>query len=158
MQRAVSDWQGICNIYFDYKSDFDELSPGSTVPDLDFVVRGINANGAFIAQAFFPGDPPMKRRVLVDPSYYHANFDRVGIFRHELGHVLGARHEHIWSNDEDCKGERVVEGYLGADSLTPYDRYSVMHYLCGNSSGTRELAFTSFDSLGARKLYGPPVH
>jgi len=157
VQKAAADWMGICNVKFEYMNNYDGLMPGSDLhDDLTFVVREFNAGGQFIAQSFFPGDPPYERRLLIDPSYYTTTVSKTGILRHELGHIIGCRHEHIRSKDSDCSGENIIEGYMSATYLTDYDRYSVMHYLCGGV-GDPELKFTAFDSAGARKLYGPPI-
>ena len=73
------------------------IMPSDIDPELVFTVRHVDAGGQFIAAAFFPTYPPLRRRVLIDPSYFadDLSFDRVGVLRHELGHVLGFRHEHI---------------------------------------------------------------
>jgi hypothetical protein len=152
MQAATGDWQEICGIQFEHRADLDQ-SPGTQNPGVLFTVREINANGQFIASAFFPTDPRNRRRVLIDPSYFNSNmtFDRVGVLRHELGHVLGLRHEHISSNaPAACPDEPL----FGITPLTAYDPQSVMHYFCGGV-GTRELLLTELDKIGVQKLYGP---
>lgn len=61
-----------------------------------FTIVGSPKNdGSNFARAFFPSDPPDKRRVKVyslafSPEYRMA---LVNVFCHELGHVLGLRHE-----------------------------------------------------------------
>ena len=95
MQKATGDWSQTCGVTFEHKVALD-TTPGTSVPaGVTFAVRGINTNGQFIASAFFPDDPLDRRRVLIDPSYFTTNFDKRGVLRHELGHVLGFRHEHI---------------------------------------------------------------
>jgi hypothetical protein len=156
---AAAAWEGTCGIRFEYVPQFDTHDDPSTPaneidPSLVFSVRYIDAQGQFIAAAFFPTYPPARRRVLIDPSYFSPtlSFDPVGVLRHELGHVLGFRHEHISSGapavcpDEDTKD--TVD-------LTAYDPKSVMHYFCGGV-GSRELRITDLDREGAQKLYGPP--
>jgi hypothetical protein len=111
--------------------------------------------GALIAAAFFPNDPVDRRRVIIDPVYYAADlgFDRVGILRHELGHVLGFRHEHIRSQAPPLCPDEETDGVL---NLTDYDPQSVMHYFCGEV-GSRELTITELDRIGAQVVYGPPL-
>jgi len=157
MKKATEDWMSICNIHFEYLSNYDQsVITDRPLEPLTFIVRQLNTGGAFLAQAFFPADSPKRRKVCIDPTFFNSNniVSKVGILRHELGHVLGARHEHIWSKENECKGENIFDGIRGAKQFTNYDPYSVMHYLCNKGNpGTLEL--TPFDISGAQKLYGP---
>jgi hypothetical protein len=94
--------------------------------------------------------------VLIDPSYFDAglSFNKVGVLRHELGHVLGFRHEHIRSGAPPACPD---EDLWGTIDLTQYDPQSVMHYFCGGA-GSPELALTELDRIGSQKLYGPPFN
>jgi hypothetical protein len=158
MQAAAQAWEGTCGIDFEYVPAHDEhpdpATPANQIdPSLVFTVRYIDAGGQFIAAAFFPTYPPARRRVLIDPSYFSADltFDPVGVLRHELGHVLGFRHEHIRSGAPPvCPDEDTIDTV----DLTAYDPKSVMHYFCGGV-GSRELRITDLDREGAQKLYGP---
>jgi hypothetical protein len=68
---------------------------------------------------------------------------------HELGHVLGFRHEHTRPEAAACFED---DNYR---PLTPYDSASVMHY--PQCNGTSEaLAFTAIDAQGIAALYGAP--
>jgi hypothetical protein len=151
MQAATRAWEETCGINFEYRNDLD--ASDSLRPPVVFPVRQIDASGAFIAAAFFPNDIANRRRLLIDPSYFTTGFDHVGVLRHELGHTLGFRHEHIRSlaprvcPDEDTTA--IIE--LGA-----YDPKSVMHYFCGGV-GSRDLAITDVDRAGSQKVYGPPL-
>jgi matrixin len=154
MERASASWEKTCGIQFDHnrsEDDIDTLQPRSVL----FTVREFNARGRFIAAAFFPDDPINRRRVLIDPSYYSVElrFDKVGVLRHELGHVLGFRHEHINSlAPPGCPDEDI----FGKIELTDYDPKSVMHYFCGGV-GSEGLEITEVDKRGAQKVYGPPL-
>lgn len=152
MRQATRDWEVTCGVQFDYRQELDDST--STRPDgVLFPVRGIDAEGAFIASAFFPDDPAFRRRVLIDPSYFTTSFDRVGVLRHELGHVLGFRHEHIRSGaPAACPDESV----FGTINLTDYDPQSTMHYFCGGV-GSRELRISEDDKIGSQKVYGLPL-
>ncbi|HLM60409.1 MAG TPA: hypothetical protein VK308_06385 [Pyrinomonadaceae bacterium] len=150
MQRAAWDWEGACGVKFEYRADLDE-SPTNTPDGVLFPVREVNANGQFIAAAFFPNDAPVRRRLVIDPSYYTTNFDPIGVLRHELGHVLGLRHEHIQSNAPPaCQGEDTGD----IIKLGDYDPQSVMHYFCGGV-GSLTLEITDLDRAGVQKIYGP---
>lgn len=153
MDEATKGWMRVCNIRFEYDSSQTGLPRDSgPVNGLSFVIRELNVNGDFIASAFFPGDPIYKRKLFIDPSFYGSSFQQAGVLRHELGHILGFRHEHVWSQEEACRGESIIAEGLGAQRVTVYDPYSVMHYKCGNS-GTLDLKITGYDSIGARKVY-----
>ena len=152
MQLATAAWEDTCGVDFEYLGAFDDSS--SVRPEgVLFPVRHIATGGAFIAAAFFPHDPVLRRRVLIDPSYFTTSFDHVGVLQHELGHVLGFRHEHIRSG-----APRVCpdEDPTGTYDLTAYDPRSVMHYFCGGA-GSRGLAITEVDRVGSQMVYGPPL-
>jgi Matrixin len=152
MRQATADWEAICGVQFQHREELDNL-PGVQPKGALFTVREIDTNGQVIAAAFFPNDPVSRRRVVIDPSYYGIDleFDKVGVLRHELGHLLGFRHEHIRSGaPAACPGESL----FNIVELTDYDPHSVMHYFCGNV-GSRELKITDVDRTGAQKLYGP---
>ncbi len=154
MAEATTAWEETCGVKFQYRSDLD-TQPGVGPAGAVFVVREFDAGGQFIAAAFFPNDPRNRRRVLIDPSFFAGDlsFDRIGVLRHELGHVLGFRHEHIRSGAPPaCPDEDV----FGTIDLTQYDPQSVMHYFCGGV-GTRELRITAIDRNGSRQVYGPPL-
>jgi hypothetical protein len=167
MAKATADWAAACGVNFRHEAAADtgdepgeepgeEPGDGASkeTPKPIFTVELVNAGGRFIAAAFFPNDPVAERRVVIDPSYFKENlgFDRVGVLRHELGHVLGFRHEHIRSGAPPlCPNESLAHTI----DLTEYDPKSVMHYFCGGV-GNPELTITEIDRRGAQILYGPP--
>jgi hypothetical protein len=154
MAAAAKAWEQACGVAFEHLDELDE-SPTVTPEGVLFTVRFLDAGGAFIASAFFPNDPPARRRVLIDPSFFSESltFDTTGVLRHELGHVLGFRHEHIRTGaPPDCPDEETT----GTIDLTQYDPKSVMHYFCGEL-GSRSLEITELDKEGAQKVYGMPL-
>ena len=159
MKQATTDWENTCGVKFEHRAQFDNSAPGAPIPKVLFTVRRVSG-APFIAAAFFPNDPTNRRRVLIDEQQYFnlppppTGFDRVGVLRHELGHVIGWRHEHIRSGAPAvCPDEPLFETI----ALTEYDPQSVMHYFCGNR-GTRGLRITEKDRTGAQLVYGPPLH
>ena len=153
MKKATEAWETTCGVTFQHRVDLD-TAPGVDPAGMLFAVREINASGSFIASAFFPNDPPDRRRVLIDPSYFSTSFDLVGVLRHELGHVLGFRHEHIRSEAPPaCPNEPQFD----AANLSKYDPKSVMHYFCGGV-GTTQLAISDIDVTSSRKVYGMPLN
>jgi hypothetical protein len=152
MRSACLEWEQTCGVDFKHMRELDGL-PGTGPEGALFTVRAFDAGGEFIAAAFFPNDPKDRRHVLVDPSYYTTEFDPVGVFRHELGHVLGFRHEHIRSEaPPDCPDEELFD----TRNLGKYDPQSVMHYFCGEV-GSSELRISDLDRSGAQQVYGPPL-
>ena len=154
MAAATTAWEAACGVAFEHKADLDE-SPTVTPKGVLFTVRFLDASGTFIASAFFPNDPPGRRRVLIDPSFFSPKlqFDTIGVLRHELGHVLGFRHEHIRTGaPPDCPDEETKDTI----DLTQYDPRSVMHYFCGDL-GSKTLEITELDKEGAQKVYGLPL-
>ena len=152
MRAACMEWEQTCGVDFKHMKELDEL-PGTAPEGALFTVRAFDAGGEFIAAAFFPNDPKDRRHVLVDPSYYTTDFDRVGVFRHELGHVLGFRHEHIRSEaPPDCPDEELFD----TQNMGKYDPQSVMHYFCGEV-GSSELRISDLDRSGSQRIYGPPL-
>lgn len=154
LRTATADWENTCGVRFAYRAELDGSDTVAPEGAL-FVVREFNAGGQFIAASFFPTDPLNRRRLLVDPSFYSPalSFNKAGVLRHELGHILGFRHEHIRSGKPPgCPDEDTY----GTINFTDYDPVSVMHYFCGGL-GSTELAISEKDRTAARQVYGMPL-
>ena len=117
------------------------------------------------AFAFFPNDTADKRFVHIGPTTFLQpnDFDQVGVIRHELGHVLGFRHEHIrpeaqagMTPAEKASMEKWVTGGIGGEALSKYDSQSVMHYPL-NGHGTLDFQISDLDKEGFKKLYTLPA-
>lgn len=145
MRAAAQDWMFCqeCAISFVHKPDLDhEPNTGKVT----FIVRySANVGGSF-AVGFFPLAPPTLRYVYVTPAYFTTDYDRVGILRHELGHVLGYQHEQAVGVPGCAR-----EGNNWQEA-SPYNPRSVMHYLCGGG-GTKRLILQDSDKIGHRATY-----
>ena len=157
MKAATLEWSQAINLKFQHEQSQDDTAPAAVPPSgITFTVRFVPPGDpdAPIASSFFPGDAATERHLLIFADYFSPGllFDKVGVIRHELGHVVGFRHEHIRSEAPPvCQGEPL----FGAIAQTEYDPKSVMHYFCGNR-GSKELKISVLDRVGARQVYGAP--
>ena len=150
MPAATKAWEEACvecKVRFVHLDQFDDSPSPEKV---NFTVRYLDSRGAFIAASFFPHDPPLRRFINIDPSYFSSGFDEIGVLRHELGHTLGYRHEHI----QGVAGCAQEDGHW--KPLTPYTPHSVMHYMCGGG-GSFALTLQESDIRGHQLLYGAGI-
>ncbi len=159
---ATADW----NAAAEEKGISDQISfeEDAKDPVFHFVFRDFG-NAGLYAVAFFPNDEISKRVVDIGPLTFEEpnDFDPVGVLRHELGHVLGFRHEHIrpeaqkgMSKRDKSRMEQWVIGKVGGEALTDYDSQSVMHYPL-NGRGTLDFQLSDADKAGFHKLYSADV-
>ncbi|MHC8343842.1 zinc metalloprotease [Pseudomonas sp. RT6P73] len=145
MRAAAEDWMFCqeCAISFVHKPTLD---PKPKTGQVTFIVRySANVDGAF-AVGFFPNATQVLRYVHITPAYFTTDYDRVGILRHELGHVLGYQHEQA-VGVPGCAREGN-----NWQEVSPYNPRSVMHYLCGGG-GTKSLVLQNTDKAGHRATY-----
>jgi uncharacterized protein (TIGR03382 family) len=155
--RTASDagWERFADVNFTYVPAQDGNCTAAN-PNVLFDVNPVNANGQYLARAFFPNSPRGERNVLIDNVAFQpggtGGVPLTNILAHELGHTLGFRHEHIRpeANATGCIEDDQFRG------LTTYDSASVMHYPQCNGTATN-LAFTQRDQQGVVALYGSPV-
>ncbi|MFB9313572.1 M57 family metalloprotease [Nocardioides plantarum] len=101
----------------------------------------------YIARAFFPSSPDSERNVLVADSLTTSGWAPENILAHELGHVLGFRHEHTRPEAGTCFEDNNWR------PLTPYDAASIMHYPQCNGA-TEDLSMSGTDREGVASIYG----
>lgn len=146
LAKATKAWEQACPTCKLKFTHLPNLDAAPSTAQANFVARSFDSQGQYIAASFFPHDPPARRFLNIDTSYFSTTFDHVGVLRHELGHVLGYRHEHI----------QGIPGCYLEDAnwrpLTPYDKLSVMHYFCGGA-GSLTLSLTKTDVRGHKLAY-----
>ncbi len=149
MNSATAAWEATARVNFVHLTQYDASCTASQSGVL-FDVRPVNAGGQYLARAFFPNSTRAGRNVLVDNSAFGSisPWTLAGIMRHELGHVLGFRHEHTRSTGSGCYEDNAWRALT-----TSYDRASVMHYPQCNGTQTGDLVLSSLDQQGARSLY-----
>lgn len=148
MAQATKDWERYGNFRFRYVPAQDAAC-NNTNTSIVFSVAPWTSGGAC---SFFPSGPGCVARTLVMNygSFATGAVTSQGVFRHELGHVLGLRHEHIRAPGTFCTEDTSWRG------VTAYDSASVMHYpTCPGSTNTGDLVITPLDAAGIRLLYGP---
>ena len=146
MAGATADLEAHGNFDFRYISSADSNCNNGNSSVL-FSVRPTTGGGAC---AFFPsGGGCVPRTIIINVSEFGGTISHRGVLRHELGHVLGLRHEHIRVPGTSCS-----EGTQWR-AVTAYDSNSMMHYpSCQGSTNTGDLVVTALDGQGINALYG----
>jgi hypothetical protein len=176
MATATSKWQSVANVRFRYDSS-QNGSCDQNNTNVDFAVipttqpgyQGCAANKLLWAAVggcpsggggTIIGVLEMQYGIIPAASGEFNGTTPVGVMSHELGHILGFRHEHPWTPG-GCASEAIAP--MGLDTtgrrLTAYDNTSVMHYPVSACGGTPnvDFGFSELDGVGARSIYGMPA-
>jgi hypothetical protein len=142
-------WETMANVHFDYVASEDGNCNIANVNVL-FDIRPVFGQ-PYLARSFFPSFPRVYSELLIDSSSFNPSltWPLAHIVGHELGHVLGFRHEHTRPEAGVCFEDNEWR------ALTPYDSASIMHYPQCHGTST-DLNWTDLDAQGAAALYGPP--
>lgn len=186
MAEATSAWERVANIRFRYDSSANGNCVNAATSGVDFAVIDQISDGGYACPPYIPPNtfgcvPARVGTLRIDYSRWpyllngapitnrFPNMTRVGVLRHELGHIIGLRHEHPFDAD-GSNPSTPIDGAqcnevglpcsgcsIKGEILTDYDVESVMHYpMCqGNDSTAWEVSH--LDGVGVRQLYGMPV-
>jgi hypothetical protein len=149
LQAATTGWELAADIDFVHLASEDDSCTSSN-SNVVFDIRPVSGQ-PYLARAFFPHYGRSSSNVLIDSSSFGYWEPLSAILTHELGHVLGFRHEHTRPEAGQCYEDSSWR------PLTPYDSSSVMHYpQCGGSGGVFQLS--AYDKQGAADIYGGPAN
>jgi hypothetical protein len=152
MTAAASAWERAADIKFVHVASEDARCTRQN-PNVKFDVGPVNVGGQYLARAFFPNYARASRNVYIDNSAMKFpntgdGLTLTGILRHELGHALGARHEHTRPEAGACFED---PNWI---PITSYDGFSVMHYPQCKGLGDWTLRLTNTDQNGIACQYG----
>jgi hypothetical protein len=172
MSIAAGAWESVGRVQFRYDSSQDAFCDQNNA-SVDFAVMEYFGGGACAANKMMWNDSLafwgcsfdfvnfLKGVLLMDYSTsWTPGLTSTGVLRHELGHMLGFRHEHPWAPGGGGCGEPQTAGGttdLTGRRLTAYDQASVMHYTNCNGLGSVDWVLSSLDGAGAREIYGMPA-
>lgn len=158
MASAARTWEGHAHVKFRYASEADARCR-VTNEAVVFPVTVAPEWASYFARAFFPDAEGDARQIRVNLDAVDRSMARTteigrnltldGIMRHELGHVLGFRHEHTRPES----GSRWCFEDDNYRPVTEYDASSVMHYPQCNGDGDWSLTLTQTDQQGAAFFY-----
>eukprot|EP01113_Clastostelium_recurvatum_P015083 TRINITY_DN1832_c0_g1_i1.p1 TRINITY_DN1832_c0_g1~~TRINITY_DN1832_c0_g1_i1.p1 ORF type:complete len:241 (+),score=58.93 TRINITY_DN1832_c0_g1_i1:64-786(+) len=154
IRDACNGWDDICGVEFKEARRPDDAF--ILVRDATDDEESDPHNAGVVASAFFPGESI--REIIIFKAYVGA-FYAVSVLLHELGHVLGFRHEHIWVNLTTEK-VKFVDDKSGkqwdAQQLTKYDPDSIMHYqkIKDDIRLGKVTTLSPLDQMGAQLVYG----
>jgi len=157
VKRAIKDaaaaWQEVANVRFRHVPEQDaNCSRWNT--NVLFDVRPTSGQD-YMARAFYPDAIRRSRNLMIDQKGLAIpagqKLTLTGVMRHELGHILGARHEHFRPEAGACHKIEAV----ASRAITNYDWLSVMHYPDCNGKANYPLNLTVKDTHGMACIYGP---
>lgn len=169
MAAAAESWSRRVGVTFRYVPSEDSeciLESPDVNLDVVFDVRPAPATETYNAAAFFPSDSRLAKKLSIHSRAFGTmtgGRTLEGVLGHELGHVLGFRHEHMWATptptclNPDAGMDLYSPGHADDSRLLygEYDAVSIMHYVqCRPVGAVDGYAQTEKDYRGAISIYG----
>jgi hypothetical protein len=151
MSDATLAWESSANVDFKYMPE-EDINCSSKNGNVLFDVQ-LTTGQIYLARSFFPDSARYGRNIMINETSFNVYYPLTltGILRHELGHVLGLRHEHTRPEAGKCFEDNQWR------PLTAYDPASVMQYPQCSGTGDYSFILTIQDKIGISSLYGAPV-
>ncbi len=151
-QRACDEWQKYSGVQFQQVSKDENPM---------FIIRAANLQEEdeekdMIARSFF-WSQRSKHRIKIWKSI--EDWNAYSVFLHEVGHILGFRHDHIFLLDDERTGiTATAETNAGVQLLQPeaiVDRESIMSYgyLKAMKDRKKEARLSTIDKTQCRQYY-----
>ncbi|MCR9205739.1 MAG: matrixin family metalloprotease [Halobacteriovoraceae bacterium] len=148
LEIAAQDWMDSGNFKIIYVPEADtNCHKKNSAETLFKISMNSSRRYPYAARAFFPYDE--RNTITFKKSYVQKSFEELlRIARHEFGHVLGLRHEHIRPENPLSESCQESSPYR---AVNEYDSDSIMHYSRCGGTGTTELSLG--DKEGIAILY-----
>lgn len=144
IEAAGRNWGGVARVHFQHHTAMDSDCTENN-DNVVFNVSPSNNLGTLAARAFTPTAARANRQLLIAPIAFNDLPSLPFLLRHELGHVLGFRHENTRPEAGMCFEDNDWR------ALTAYDPQSVMNSTCVFTDNG--MILTQLDITGARKAY-----
>jgi hypothetical protein len=161
VEAAMAQWEHVANVNFVLMTPATCSNAAAQPAGVSFVITHYFDNGTGTASGAFP-DWQWSLQALLVPT---GGLNSVNWAAHEIGHILGFRHEQIHSGDPSsgafCSEDTTGDGTndvddVDFDELTSFDTNSTMKYAGCGSQAVSLVPVSGRDGMGARAVYGPP--